>query len=356
VKLVRDRRGIVMMEFLIALLPVMIAFLSVTQYCFLSVGRLLVRHSASSAARAAVVVVEESEALGEELEGIYNGALAGTLEDPAAARANQGRSGASSGGLPSNDRARLSSVANGTAPTSVGDSFQQLSDVLGARDEDRLAQIRTAAYLPMLTVSPDAIQTLGVTIDANPAQELLSRDTSVAQSIGTRGLARALGAFLYNLGMLAVTFPESPGSTQFKQGPFQLDDNNSTPVTVRVSYLFRCMVPLASLLICDSGISLRTGLPDFSAIAWKARVLSRRTPKTPQELEAWVASIDAYDADLDRERAQRESFKGAKPEFEQVEVPAFQDMLLMMPGARYFMLRSDATLPLQGAKYYPRQS
>lgn len=78
--LVRDQRGVAFLEFLVAFIPIWVFFLSLVQLCMISTARLIVKHAADSAARAAVVVLPDdpSKYQGPEdmLEDIRRAALA----------------------------------------------------------------------------------------------------------------------------------------------------------------------------------------------------------------------------------------------------------------------------------------
>ena len=60
--LARDARGVVLLEFVIALLPVLVLFLSALQLALLGAARLVVEHAAIAAARSAAVVLDDDPA------------------------------------------------------------------------------------------------------------------------------------------------------------------------------------------------------------------------------------------------------------------------------------------------------
>lgn len=57
--LAADRRGAVYVEFLVAFLPVFFFFLSLVQFTFLQGANLVVKHAATTAVRAAIVVLHD---------------------------------------------------------------------------------------------------------------------------------------------------------------------------------------------------------------------------------------------------------------------------------------------------------
>ena len=336
--LLRQQRGVVMMEFLIALLPVMIAFLGMAQFSFAAVSKLLVRHSAVVGARAAVVVLEESVDVPGTPDDIYDGAPAGDLqlddsdEDPAGAN-GQGLQGAGEG-------------VNNQGP--LQEQIHSLMEIVD-RGSSRIAQIRTAAYFPLLALSPDALADgLGFLVGEGAFE---SEHKSLRGAIGNTGISRIVGAFLYNLGAVAVTFPTSPGSEEWREEPYAHGDE----VTVRVTYLMRCNVPLVSLLLCDSGLALLAGTAFVDpALYWEMRNFGPNRPTRPEDvpqfLEDVQRAIDHYQLRQDR----IDDFQDRTDTLDQAESPVVQTMLLLRPGARYMVIEAEATLPVQSARYYPR--
>lgn len=60
--LASDRRGAVYVEFLVAFLPVFFFFLTLVQFTFLQGANLVVKHAASTAVRAAIIVLHDDPA------------------------------------------------------------------------------------------------------------------------------------------------------------------------------------------------------------------------------------------------------------------------------------------------------
>lgn len=347
----RDARGVVMAEFLVAIFPVMIAFLGFTQFCFMGIAKLAVRHSAVLAARAAVVVIEEADGIPGAPVNIYGGFPAGGLEinnpNPNASSNKQG----SAAGIAAsqNEIGGVSQVASNS-----GSTRQTMDGLLGSyeRTSTRMKQIRTAAYWPLLAISPSMVDD-GMDIGSALSSGELFPKMRVKNAIGKSDSTRILGSFLYNLGAVAVSFPTGFGSAQLRtSGEFEKPDQL---VTTRVSYLFRCQVPFVSWVMCASGWSLMFG------DAWVDPFLIRRVVKTVgepprrvQDMPEWVDDWKRTQAMHDQLQKRVDSFGGRKLEFEQVEWPFMLDVLLAWPGSRYIVLSAEAELPLQGANYYPR--
>jgi F0F1-type ATP synthase membrane subunit b/b' len=330
-----------MMEFIIALMPVLLAFLGFTQFCFAGIAKLSVRHAAALATRAAVVVLEEAEGIPGAPGKIYGGFKAGGLEVDRPADAKGGAAA-------NNSQNQVSQVTNGSNANS-NESKGRSMDVLGSveRTETRIKQIRTAAYVPLLAVSPNLADE-GIDIASGLGSGQVFQRLKVSKAIGNAGLERAFGALLYNMGAVAVTFPRAPDK---KAGIFELNEL----ITARVTYLFRCQVPLASLLMCSSGWSLLFGDAWFDPIAMRsiARMVGD-PPKKAEDLPQWTAQWKQEKSIHDRQQQRVDAFKGHEKEFDQVEWPFMLDVLLAIPGARYMVLSAEAQLPLQSAKYYPR--
>jgi hypothetical protein len=297
------------------------------------VAKLLVRHSAVVGARAAVVVIEESAAVPGAPENVYAGLGAGELEleelgDIATDTGALNEAAASSGGT-------------------LQDSLQSMLEVLD-RTHSRVSQIRTAAYFPLLALSPDLIDD-GLGLLFGP-DALSTERRTVRGAIGDTGPSRLIGAFLYNLGAVAVTFPTAPGSEEWRTDPYAHEDE----VTVRVTYMFKCNVPLASLLLCDSGLALFTGVTILDPAAlWRLQRLPP-PPENPGDLPDWAARVDAAADSIAYRHERVSNFGDHQDTLDQVESPLVQMLLLLRPGARYMLIESEATLPVQSARYYPR--
>ena len=202
--LLRDEEATSYAEFLIAGPPVMLLFLALMQLGLAYAGKLVVRHAANRAARAAVVVLPDDPRFyeGEPINEVdYDGA---------------GRGPASSGGL---------GDIGAVPPGGSGG---------GGSGSGRLQAIRAAAYAPLLSASPD-VQTI---LDWDSVGDAFQRGATPA------GVAP--GALAYGRGAVAISFPQTPGE----------DDYRTTfaprePVTTRVTYLFYCAVPIVSRFMCD---------------------------------------------------------------------------------------------------------
>jgi hypothetical protein len=169
---VSDERGVVYVEFLIAVIPVWTLALSAFQLSLISAANLVVKHAADSAARSASVVL---------------------VDDPSEYAGEPTRSVAGSPRAP----------AHG--------------------NRSRMERIELAARVPLLPFSPR-----GVGLGARPTLERAISST------------RALGAVLLRPSEVAVTFVGVEGA--LVAGP---------EATVRVAYLFECLVPIARRLLCN---------------------------------------------------------------------------------------------------------
>lgn len=260
----RDQRGIVMLEMLLCLTPVMLMFMATIQASLLSVAHLVVRHAAQRGARTASVVLEEDPKY-------FGDSPRGRLHLASAASGESSR--------------RLPTVAE------TGGSFTDMLRTLTDREPSRINAIRTAVYLPTALIGPALDRPMG---DAS----------SVSAAIDHHALSRFAGGVLYNLAATAVTFPQAPNSDKPHKSDYGPTDN----VTVRVTHLFKCEVPIAAALICDRQYALHL---------------------------------------LPRERK-------AMSELKEVEMPAL-GTLLKFDSGRFATLRAEATLPIHGARYYARQ-
>jgi hypothetical protein len=211
-----------------------------------------------------------------------------------------------------------------TAPSAS--SLEQLARGLIERDPSRLNAIRAAVYLPLIAVAPSFL-------------ELASAPSSVSAAIDHGALSRLAGGVAYNLVATAVTFPTAPGAASFRSHDYGPTDD----VTVRVTYLFKCEIPIVGAFICDSMVDLATGLP-LTGVAAAAGSARRGD---------WSGAFSAGRAAHERSGRLNDQ-ELAIEELKQVEQPRVQD-LLMLSGGRFTTIRAEATLPIQGARYYPRQ-
>lgn len=209
-RLLAHARGVVALEFLLAFLPVFLLFLGIFQLALLAAAKLVVRHAAVTAVRAAVVVLDDDPRH-------YAGAARGRIDEGAATR--------------SPIEARL--AASSTAVDVAG--------LTGAaiRDGARMAAVRSAAHVPLLAIAPGAKLSAGVLG--------LVRHSSAASAIGDSPATRiAVGLKGYLPLTTAVTLPVAPGSSELQEAFAHAD-----PVVVRVTHLVPCAVPLAGRLICN---------------------------------------------------------------------------------------------------------
>ena len=201
-----DRRGVVFLEFLIAFVPLWVFFLCLIQLAFVSYADLVVKHSADSAARsAAVVLPDDPSEYGDEPERSLDPNRV-TRSDLEAALSRVGSVlGRSADAVP------IASPSSGEALLNLGRS--------------RLNTVRLAAHVPLLPLA-----SLGFRYGST---------SSIAAALATeRGLVSAL---LYQPLLVALTFPGADAG--IVEGP---------EITVRVTYAYPCVVPVARRILCDS--------------------------------------------------------------------------------------------------------
>lgn len=297
----RDTEGATYVEFLLAFIPVFTLFLGMLQAALLYGANLVVTHSATAAARSAVVVLPDDPRLydGEPVNVIDYTGTGGATGDAVSVFLD---------GL---------GLGGGALPPATGSSGSA-----------RLNAIRSAASIPLLSVAPSFEQLVG--------------DPEVYKAVGGNPGSRAItGAALYNRAAVAVTFPTAPGANRFRTR-FGRDED----VTVRVTYLFHCGVPVASWYMCDDYLSLRTGIPRAALQELAARAGSGSA--TPEEVAALVRRV----------RQSRERLGRAAPgmdELAQAEAP-WLGYLTALTSSRFVVIRAEATMRNQGADYDYRGS
>lgn len=274
-----DTRGVVYVEFLFAFFPLFSFFLAICQLSLTASAELIVQHAASQAARSAIVVLEEAP---EQYDGAPRGDLLHGAPAPE--------------GSP---EALLSALGF----DSVGIQAPSAASGLG-QNGARMQPIRLAAYMALLTLAPDAH------VAKTP------EDASVGRSLSATTSSKLRFALSFTRGAAVVTAHASPSQERPAYLPFALDE----VVTIRVSYLYHCGVPLVSRWLC-----------------------------TPYEQlmrkEGEGGLFDAFDS-LIGEVSMRDRLLLA-------EDPHTLGALVA-PGARFKVISAQATLPIQGARYTSR--
>ena len=199
-----DLRGVVFLEFLIAFVPVWTFFLCLVQLAFITHANLMVKHSADSAARSAVVVLPDdpNEYGGEAEMSVDRGRV--TASDISRALGRVG-----------------SALRSSRSSDAIESAFSE--ETLANLGRSRLNTIRLAAHIPLMPLAP-----MNVGRDHQP---------SIAKAIG--GERKLLSALYYQPFALSVTFPGLKDGVA--AGP---------EITVRVTYAYQCTVPLARRILC----------------------------------------------------------------------------------------------------------
>jgi hypothetical protein len=209
-KLQEDTRGVVLLEFIIVFVPVFILFLGIVQLALLWAASLVVQHAAVAGVRSAVVVLDDDPRFyGGVKRGIIGGKSDGSTSQKEQAFA---------------DRLGLTDT-NDEGPPSLGGP--------------RMAAITRAVHTPLAAIAPEPSLAAGV---------FRSRPISVRDAIGAAPASRLLAGLSTYLPLAtAVTFPRNPGSEQLFDKKVDAKDG----VTVRVTHLVMCTVPIVAGLICD---------------------------------------------------------------------------------------------------------
>jgi hypothetical protein len=282
--LAKDEKGVAYAEFLIAFPPILILFLCLVQLSLMYVGKLAVRHSANRAARAAVVVIPDDPQY-------YDGEEANEVD------------------------------FQDSGSSTPSDSFFGAGLATGG-GSPRIRAIRSAAYIPLTPLAPSI--------------ETVMEDESV-RSAFDRGLLDAVaGAFIYNRGATAVTFPPEPRSGD---ASLELFEPHGI-ITTRVTYFFNCGVPIVNRFMCEDALSLLlSGAGGFA----DAVVGSVTDADTRDRL---TGLLDTFDDIFSGDSAVADGMR----EMGYAEAP-----WLLTPwalaGGRFAILRAEAVLPNQGAEF-----
>jgi hypothetical protein len=298
-----DTGGAVYVEFLVAFIPFFILVLGMMQLALMYSAHLVVQHAAASAARAAIVVFPDcAQRYDGAPENVVNGG--GRGDDPASALGSLFGAGSAPGG---------SGFGSGG----------------GSSGGARLDAVRFAAGFPLVATSPSLDE---LTHDRDPRRQgiydAIGGDTSPAARL-------ALGALVYNNVAMAVTFPRAERETNYRDRW-----NSREELTTRVTYLFHCGVPIVSKMACDSAIQLYTNQPLEQIRAATAAVRNGRA--SIRDIQSHVEAVQAASARLN----------AAQPGLDELNHTGTggtaSAVLLGLTGGHYYVIRAEATLPVQG--------
>jgi len=257
----RDDRGAVYVEFLLAFMPLFIIFLALCQVALLVAGKLVVSHAAFAGARSAIVVLDDDPAQ-------YGDAPRGVLFDVIGKRAAQTSEGARR-----------------------------------AQQGKRMQVIRSAAMAPLVAIAPSSDAFFG------------GRDATVADSLRRDKTAAGAFARAYTEAAAVVTVHDGPARSELASEPIL----ESNPVTLRVTYLQLCGIPLVRSLICSSLATLLE----------------------PPEVREKLVGVGG------------ESKTALGQRFALSGMPGWLEAAAGA-GSRFMLFEAEVTLPNQGARYeYP---
>lgn len=298
--LAKDTAGAIYVEFLLCFMPIFMMFLAMVQLSLMYVAHLVVQHSAYTATRAAIVVIDDDPQY-------YESATRDNVTDP--------------GSGPTVLDDRVANVLNRIGFPLEASPRDAASMFGGNNGNARLGDIRRAAQIPLIAVSP--------------AWGQFTENQTVARAVGGGAASRAtLGALFYSRVAVGVTFPTRPGATTYRTS-----FAGSDTITVRVTYLFHCAVPIVAELMCKSIEEIKGGT----------------LPRDLADLAERAAS--AGDWHLGAELASRiRNHEGMRSATATSELDAAQDpwalwILNYATHARFKLLRAEATLPIQRASY-----
>lgn len=283
-------RGTVAIEFVICLLPTLVAFFGIAQLALVASARLVVQYAASRAVRAAVVILDD-----EPSE--YGGAMRGDL---------------TSGDGSLSWRSYLHLLPGIDGPIDSAD----------LEGGSRLSAVRMAAYLPLAVLAPALDTWLG--------------SLQLARASSTSLLQVAGGLAVYGRAAASITLRDQPGSDKVVQAV-----EPDALVTVHVAFLFPCEVPVGSKIVCKSAAQL-LGIDATGEELRKAREALGRND---------LSSVDAAWKHLAKARQRFEQGVGVAHTLSYAELPALQ-ALLLFSERRFVMIEAEASLPNQGASYH----
>lgn len=196
----KGQRGIATIETLLALFPLLFLFLGIIQLAFFQIGRLVVQHAATRAARSAIVVLDDDPQF-------YNGAPRGNL------------------------------ISEGTEEDEggFGSQLQELNAEYAALLQEH--SVPAGARLKALRA---------------PAYHALAVLASMPGEGGLSGsvLRLAYGRFVYAPLLSSITLHRSSDGPAIEQTAKKED------LIVKVSFLMPCNIPMVSALMCTSAAEI----------------------------------------------------------------------------------------------------
>jgi len=315
--LLRQQRGTVFIEFLISFVPFFLLFLGTTQLCLMYAAQLVVHHAAVQAVRAAVVTLDDDPCF-------HAGEDRGVLP----MKAKKGGDGV---------------IERGLAALKLDGGTGKSLGAAGGRGGSRLTKVRNAAYLPLAAISPSPQQLAAMLPWAVDVLPSLGSDRSVRAALGDHPALRIASGFAaYNRVASAITFPVEPGSKELRN-PAKEEVGVDDLVTVRVTYLFSCNVPVVREFMCESFLDM-TGWTKA-----KKRIDAMREEPS---IENARAAGKALFEDMPK------SFGVAKQLAREMGAAEWKWLVPALASSRnkFVALRGEATLPNQGADYkYPSE-
>lgn len=307
--LYEDVRGIVFIEFLIAFMPFFLLFLGGVQLAFLAQAHAVVRHAALRAARTAVITIDDDPYF-------YDGEERKQLQ----------KSGSPSKKAESENALKL--IAPPAAP-----------HVAGAKEAggNRLKRIRNAAYVPLSAIGPTRQQVARWIPFTSGITSL--QDRSLFAATGNEPAWRLITGFgVYARIGSAITFPSAPGASGF----LNLDSHkfgDTDNVTVRVTYLYPCQVPIVRGIICRSTLDM-SGVSD----AVKKTLDAANNPS----YASVKGAVDHWRKEFPQ---QWSAFQAKMTDLLEAEWWVLTLAVLAQLDERFVVITHEATLPNHGAAY-----
>ncbi len=243
------------------------------------------------------------------------------------------------------DRKHLQRDGNGKEGALVGKALQFVTKQpaksfsgLGASGTERLNRVRNAAYLSLAAIGPTRLQ-VGHYVPGASKLTGSENGDSLASEFDDEPWWRVITGFgVYARLATGVTFPIGPGKAELRDAVDAFFEDGDM-VTVRVSYLFPCNVPVARRFVCQSLLQM-TGLPQ--ALTKVVEAFKSPSLKSLSDAEAALTDelLDALS-----------SFRRAMVELSAAEWSILQLPFLAMPDEYFIVLRGEATLPNHGAAY-----
>jgi hypothetical protein len=229
VGVLNNERGAVYVEFLIAFFPVFLMFLGICQVALLTAAEAIVRHAAYSAARTAIVVLEDKPSN-------FSDAPRGSLSKGSPSERYGIDQIVASLAVFTGSGGSLLSAFRTPRLLSLGEVFAMLGRTVEPEQPGaRMVPIRAAAQMALIPLAPKQ-------------SAVTPGNDSVNNALFAPSGEQLLFAAKYTSAAASITIHDTRDGLKLAADPVDPHAN----VTARVTYAYHCTIPVVRALMCRS--------------------------------------------------------------------------------------------------------